>query len=117
MLVVTRSQKHKEEDKRRDPLYNMGDREENPFHRFRIGNSSNDEITDEMIQEAKQDPQFHIILDKILEQNKEGYFLLLENQGAKFPSDYNMEKIKEDPEKTEAPLNDLSTLTQQIRAL
>lgn len=49
MPIFTRSQK-KREDERENPFCNVGNREENPFHRLQEqGNGLNDEIIDEML--------------------------------------------------------------------
>jgi hypothetical protein len=65
MPVFTRSsQKQKEKDDRINP---MGELEENPLHNWNENQKSKEELTDDMLKEAKQNPQFQLALDKILE--------------------------------------------------
>jgi hypothetical protein len=56
-------------------------------------------------------------LEKILERNKEKYFLLLANQGVKLPSDYDTKNLKASPVNTKISPNDISALTQHVIAL
>jgi hypothetical protein len=115
MPVFTRSsQKKKEKDDKINP---MGEPEENPLHNWSEKQKEKEELTDDELKEAKQNPQFQLALDKILERNKEKYFLLLANQGANLSSDYDTENLKENSLNVEIPSNDLSALTQHVIAL
>ena len=59
MSIFTRSsQKKQEKDDRINVISKMGEREENPLHRWNEQQKSKEELTDDMLKEAKQDPQF-----------------------------------------------------------
>jgi hypothetical protein len=68
MPVFTRSsQKQQEEDYRINPLSKMSEKEENPFYKWQEKQTLDHELINEMLNEAEQDPQFQLALDKILE--------------------------------------------------
>jgi hypothetical protein len=68
MPIFTRSsQKQQEEDNKINPISKMGEKEENPFCKWQEKQTSNHELTDDILKKSKQDPQFQLALDKILE--------------------------------------------------
>lgn len=80
--------------------------EENPFyHQFGSTTTHNNdddyEIMEEIIRGAQQDPKFGRFLERIIEVDKEKYFLMLAHQGAKLPSNFDITSIKKSGETSE----------------
>lgn len=66
----------------------------NPFYRSHIQDDDDEEITEETIKEAQQDLKFGKFMEKVLEMNKEKYFLMLAHQGVKFPHEFDITQLK-----------------------
>ena len=62
MPIVTRSRKHIEKDEGETTTSKMGDNSEREENTFNI-----EELTEEKLQEAEQDPRFHNLMERILE--------------------------------------------------
>lgn len=99
MPILTRAQKQKLREQEIETQTIMAESEENTFHRFH--QPEMDEITDEDIQQAQQDPKFHKFMEKFLEKDGEKYFFMLANQGVKLPNDFDVNQLKGAPKKTE----------------
>lgn len=73
--------------------------QENPFfQQFGSNTRNNDddeEINEETIKEAQQDPKFNKFMENVLEMDKEKYFLMLAHQGAKLPNDFDITWLRQ----------------------
>lgn len=91
MLVSTRSHKNVEWDEEFES--SMRQREVNTWKNYL--NMDEEEITEEIIEEAQKDPGLHKLLEKIIEIGKQKYFLLLSSKGIKIPEDFDTEQPKQ----------------------
>ncbi|XP_057823738.1 uncharacterized protein LOC131035963 [Cryptomeria japonica] len=69
--------------------------EENSFYRARNQDDDDDKITEETIKEAQQDPKFGKFMEKVLEIDKEKYFVMLAHQGVKLPHDFDVTQLRQ----------------------
>lgn len=91
MLVFTQSHKNNEWDV--EPKSSMGHRETNTCKKYI--NMDEEDITDDIIEEAQQDPGLQKLSKKLIETNKQKYFLFLSTKGVKIPEDFDTDQPKQ----------------------
>lgn len=114
MPFLTRSQRQILREKEIETLNAMV--EENPFHRFHQANPN--EITEEDIQIAQQDPNFHKFMEKVLEKYGERFLLMLVEPGENLPKDFDVNRLKEAPKRDENKpqnIDQVAALTHQMQ--
>lgn len=57
-------------------------------------NDSDSDLDEQKVLDASQDPKFQKLMEKVMEKEKEKYFLHLAHQGLKLPSDFDISKLK-----------------------
>lgn len=91
MLVSTRSHKNIEWDDK--PESSMRSKEFNTWKNYL--NMEEEDIIDDIIEEAQQDLGLHKILEILIEADKQKYFLLLSSKSIKIPEDFDTDQPKQ----------------------
>lgn len=116
MPIWTRSQSLRQKEIEIEPnIY-----EENLWSMYRDMNVEN--ISDEQIQEAQQDPKFQKFMERLLGNDRDKYLLMLKSHGARIIIDFNKDQPRKMHNRAEAESNNninnpLNALTQQIQNL
>lgn len=69
----------------------MGRRLSNPFDEY--ANMGEMEITKELLQECQENTAFQNLMERLIEEDKEKYMLMLTSKGVKLLEDFDTEKL------------------------
>lgn len=84
MPIVTRSQRNKQSEMQ--PKSSMNQRLSNPFEGPHLEDT---EISEELLQECQESASFQKLVERLMENDKEKYLLMLTSKGVKLPDDFD----------------------------